>query len=93
MDAKQLEETLAAIASKAKALRDAGVVGRLEIGEITFELAAVEPPRPVLVDAPVSGRGNAFEEPNTFGVDVDDDIPRRKKAPRAARGRPAPDED
>jgi hypothetical protein len=46
MTAKDLEDTLAAIATKAKALRDAGVVGPVTIGDISFELARSEAPAP-----------------------------------------------
>lgn len=63
MTGKQLEEHLTTIAAKAKALRDAGVVGRVTIGDVSFELADVlPPPAPQSVDDQ-----RALDDPDTFG--------------------------
>jgi hypothetical protein len=64
MTGKQLEEHLTTIAAKAKALRDAGVVGRLTIGDVSFELADV-----MLPPAPQQGgeQSNPIDDADTFG--------------------------
>lgn len=76
MDAKQLEDALTAIANKAQSLRDAGVVGRVSIGDVSFEVASAEPSAPVVVehDEP----SNPVDDPETYGGY----IPRRR-APAA----------
>jgi hypothetical protein len=79
MTAKDLEDTLAAIATKAQALRDAGVVGPVTIGDVSFELARSEAPAPTI--SPLPGEqgppvehGNLLDDPATYGGD----IPRRR---------------
>lgn len=76
MTAKELDEALAAIARRAKDLREAGVVGQVSIGEIEFELAASEPAQPVMVQPGDESRGSPLDDPATFGGD---DIPRRRQ--------------
>jgi hypothetical protein len=81
MKAKDLEEQLATIAAKAKALRDAGVVGRVTIGDVSFELADIIP-----TPMPQSGdqQQSALDDGDTFGGSV----PERKGPimPRLADG-------
>jgi hypothetical protein len=84
MTNKQLEETLATLAAKAKDLRQAGVT-RVAIGDIELELAEPEPPPappPVDERQPKSEddgrRRSAIDDPDTFGGE----IPRRRGAPR-----------
>ncbi len=69
MDAKQLEETLAAIANKAKSLRDAGVVGRVSIGDVSFDLTDAQPAAAMtpVVTTQDDGSGNALDDPETYG--------------------------
>ena len=76
MTTKELAETLSTIADKAKALRDAGVVGRVSIGDVSFELAEdVLEPIPAIPPVDV-GRGSALDDPDTYGGY----IPRRRGA-------------
>jgi hypothetical protein len=69
MTAKQLAETLTTIAEKAKALREAGVVGRVQIGDVSFEVGELEQPAPVQTTQPSNGAHStdAFEDPDTYG--------------------------
>ena len=65
-----LEEALTLIVRKAKELRDAGVVGRVFVGDVNFELAPSEPPN--VIETPVST--DPLEDKDTFGGK----IPRRR---------------
>jgi hypothetical protein len=64
---------------KAKALREAGVVGRVQIGDVSFEVGQLEHPAALACRAARS-RGRAaptcFEDPDTFGGYV----PTRRRA-------------
>lgn len=64
MKPKDLEEQLTVIASKAKALRDSGVVGRLTIGDVSFELADFIPPATTQQD---NQPQRELDDPDTFG--------------------------
>lgn len=75
MTAKQLEEHLDAIAKKAKNLRDAGVTGRVTIGDISFELAEAAEPGPT--QAPAAEPANPLDDRDTYGGRM----PRRRGAP------------
>lgn len=79
--AKDLEDTLAAIASKAKAMREAGVVGAVTIGDVSFVLDGPEQQAPVL--AQQAPDLSPIDDPETYGGFV----PHRRR-----RGEPAPDE-
>jgi hypothetical protein len=81
MKAKDLEEQLATIAAKAKALRDAGVVGRVTIGDVSFELADIIPTPLPQSD---TDQGSALDDPDSYGGSV----PERKGPimPRLADG-------
>lgn len=64
MTAKDLDEQLKTIAARAKELRDAGVIGRVTIGDIKFELVGAEPPAPASQhDEPT----NPIDDPETYG--------------------------
>ena len=67
-----LEETLALSAKKAKDLRDAGVVGRVIVADVSFELAPSEPPAAAIVDDAPST--DPLDDKDTFGGQ----IPRRR---------------
>lgn len=65
MTGKQLEEHLTVIAAKAKGLRDAGVVGRVTIGDVSFELAEV-----IVQQQPTGEQQehtNPLDDPATYG--------------------------
>jgi len=72
---EDLDKTLRAIAVNAKALREAGVYGRVTIGDITFELdaptAAVEVTR-----QPDKIESDPLNDPATYGADS---VPQRKR--------------
>lgn len=65
MTAKDLSETLTAIADLTKALRDAGVVGRVHVGDVSFEIGEQ------LSSAPATQHDaqpqNPLDDPDTFG--------------------------
>lgn len=82
MNPKDLEDTLAAIAGKAKALREAGVSGPVTIGDVSFELDGPEPAAPVMAQ-PQEQDLPPIDDPETYGGFV----PHRRR-----RGEPAPDE-
>jgi hypothetical protein len=64
MSPDDLDKTLAAIALRAPALRDAGVTGRVTIGDIVFELDAPVPvPQPTSDLPPV-------DDPDTYGGEM-----------------------
>lgn len=75
--AKELDETLATIVKQAKALREAGVTGRVSVGLISFELASAEPPA-----APAATTEQAVEEePNPLddGATYGGYVPTRRR--------------
>jgi len=74
--AKILEEVLITIARQALALREAGVVGRVTVGEVSFDLAGAEPPPVALPQPADDGQGNPLDDPDTYGGQV----PRRRGA-------------
>lgn len=77
MTAKDLDDQLAAIARHAKPLRDAGVVGRVTIGDVAFELDTPEPQAaPVAVRMPDKVESDPLKDPDTFGTDG---VPQRRK--------------
>lgn len=78
MTAKELEETLTTIATKAKALREAGVVGRVTIGDISFALEGGVQPLPVPTQEQADDEPTGdLDDPDTFGGQM----PHRRKAP------------
>ncbi len=77
MTAKQLEEHLDAITKKAKDLRDAGVTGRVTIGDISFELAVAETAEAGPTQAPAAEPANPLDDRDTYGGRM----PRRRGAP------------
>lgn len=83
MTAKDLEDTLAAIASKAKAMREAGVVGTVTIGDVSFVLDGPEQQAPVMT-APQAPELAAIDDPITYGMT---EMPTRRQ-----RGTRLPDE-
>lgn len=74
--AKDLDETLATIARQAKALRDAGVTGRVSVGLISFELERAEPPPapPVQAEQAPAESSDPLDDGATYGGHV----PRRR---------------
>jgi hypothetical protein len=72
MTAEQLEQVLSVVANKAKSLRDVGIVGRVTVGDISFELADAEPATPA--DSHRDGAGNPIDDGDTYGGSV----PRRR---------------
>lgn len=89
MSPEQLAQILEKIADVAPRLRDAGVVGSVQIGDVAFTIAAQ-------ADAGAGTFGetvnegparqpsrNPLDDPETFGMDADDELPSimpRKKA-------------
>lgn len=67
MTTKQFEETLTMLVGKAKALRDVGVVGQVSIGNVSFCLAPSESAPTALQTQHDDGRGNALDDPATYG--------------------------
>lgn len=72
MTAKDLEDTLAAIANKAKALREAGVRGAVSIGDVHFVLADDVPPIDAAAGGPILAtlqeeRFAPIDDPDTYG--------------------------
>ena len=65
MTAKELEESLTAIARTAQHLRREGV-SRVMIGEVTIELAQPEAPPPQVAQQPTEP-ANPLDDPETFG--------------------------
>lgn len=64
MTASELAEKLTVIADKAKALRDAGVVGRVDVDGVSFELGeAALPAGPQFEEAP----GTPLDDKDTYG--------------------------
>ena len=76
MTAKDLDETLATIAKRAKDLRDAGVFGRVTIGDVEFEIAGPEPELPMVIQQAGPENSSPLDDADTFGAD---DVPRRRK--------------
>lgn len=81
-----LEETLATIAAKAKSLRDAGVVGRVTVGEVSFALA--DPEALTSIPSGHEPRGNLLDDPELYGGHV----PERRGPPQLPQ-LPPDDED
>lgn len=83
MSAKDLDEQLKTIAARAKELRDAGVTGRIKIGDVSFELVGADPAPPPAQDEEPK---NPLDDADTYGGYI--------PQPRwAARPREAPDEE
>lgn len=72
---------LTAIAGKAASLRDAGIVGRVSIGDVNFELGRVDPAPAPMVAPQDDGRGNAIDDPATYGGHVPEPPWRRAEHP------------
>lgn len=83
MTTKDLDEALTTIAAKAKALRDAGVIGRVTIGEISFDLSDATPSAVTLSRDGVES--DPIDDGATFGAER---VPQPKWA-----ARPRDDED
>lgn len=83
MTAKDLDDTLKTIAANAKAMREAGVTGRVVAGGVEFELAPDAAPvhavkqLPDVVVAPL-------DDETTFGTDG---VPRRRRPSNHAAAR------
>ncbi len=71
---QELEATLAIIAAKAKPLRDAGIMGRVSVGDVHFDLTGESPlvPLPQGTEEPA----NPIDDADTYGGEM----PRRKGA-------------
>lgn len=85
MTAKDLDETLKTIAANAKAMRDAGVVGRVVANGVEFELASVDlAPVPLAQQASAPKEVDPLDDEVTFGTNG---VPQRRKPfkPDAAR--------
>lgn len=78
MTAKDLDDTLKTIAANAKALRDAGVVGQVTIGEVTFCLEGGGPPPMPLGERQDDEPTGDLDDPDTFGGQM----PQRRRGPR-----------
>ena len=65
MTPDQLDKTLSTIAARAKELRDAGVTGRIQVGDIAFDLGGGEPPS--VPAHPEQEPANPLDDPATFG--------------------------
>jgi hypothetical protein len=77
MTAKDLDDTLKAIAANAKAMRDAGVVGRVVANGVEFELASAEPePSPLMQQMSEPREVDPLDDAATYGLD---EVPRRRK--------------
>jgi hypothetical protein len=77
MTGKELDDALGAIAKRAKDLRDAGVTGRISIGDVAFELSDPEP-SPALAQSADESRGSPIDDPETFGGY----LPSRRRPPK-----------
>lgn len=64
--ADELEKTLTVIAAKAKSLREAGIFGRLTIGDVAFDLSDVAEPGPAAATAPEPSSTDPFNDPDTY---------------------------
>jgi hypothetical protein len=64
MSPDDLDKTLAAIALRARDLREAGVTGRVTIGDIVFELDAPVPVQPSQPEP------DPLDDPTTFGGEM-----------------------
>jgi hypothetical protein len=82
MTAKDLDDTLKTIAANAKAMRDAGVTGRVVAGGVEFELAPDAAPvvAKQLPDVVVS----PLDDETTFGTDG---VPQRRRPTNHAAAR------
>ena len=76
MTAKDLDDTLKTIAANAKAMRDAGVIGRVVANGVEFELDRPDPPKMATKQAIAEPEPDPINDPDTFGADS---IPRRRK--------------
>lgn len=76
MTAKDLDDTLKAIAANAKAMRDAGVVGRVVANGVEFELASTEPVAPLVQQASEPRQVDPLDDAATYGSD---EVPKRRK--------------
>jgi hypothetical protein len=74
--ANDLDETLATIERRAKGLRDAGVIGRVTIGDITFELDALEPAPLMPLQQSAPQEKDPLDDGDTFGTGA---VPKRRK--------------
>lgn len=84
MTAAELAEQLTVIAGQTKALRDSGVIGRVNVGDVSFEIGeALAPAEPNQEAAP----SNPLDDPDTFGGH----IPQRRV--RSEKTTPASTED
>jgi hypothetical protein len=72
-----VKDTLSAIVESAKALREAGVVGRVQIGDVSFELAL---PASDIRTVQDGSDGDPLNDPATYGGF----IPRRRMPEPAA---------
>lgn len=78
MTAKDLDDTLKTIAANAKAMRDAGVVGRVVANGIEFELASSEPAQQQHVQQTAEESDvSPLDDPATYGAS---EVPKRRKS-------------
>lgn len=75
MTAKDLDDTLKAIAANAKAMRDAGVTGHVVAHGVEFYLAD-QTPVPVLQQMPDPPAVDPIDDEVTYGTDG---VPQRRK--------------
>lgn len=66
---KDLDSTLKTIAANAKAMRDAGVVGRVVANGVEFELASAEPQPALPAQASEPRPLDPLDDGVTFGTD------------------------
>jgi hypothetical protein len=76
MTAKDLDDTLKTIAANAKAMRDAGVVGRVVANGVEFELDSPEPPPVPLVQTSDASPVAPLDDAVTYGTS---EVPTRRR--------------
>jgi hypothetical protein len=76
MTAKDLDDTLKAITANAKAMRDAGVVGRVVANGIEFELGPAEPDQATFVQQDAARAVDPMDDEATYGTDG---VPKRRR--------------
>lgn len=83
MTATEFEQTLAVIATKAKDLRDAGISGRVSVGDVHFDL---NPAEPAMIQLPreTEHEGNPLDDAETYGGEM----PRRRGQPQETEDAP-----
>jgi hypothetical protein len=70
MTATELEQALVAITKQAPALRSAGVVGLIKVGDVEFNLTEPETPQPTGKDDASESDRHALDDPHTYGGSI-----------------------